>query len=118
MREESKIPYVRTVTENIANAIKSTLVEIKNVHINYLNPDVKRKDIPIEKFMDYLMHLNQSGIFADTINWRYVDLFDSGKYLLEGDINHNNGYELSFVIATKDKEDKDKVIEILKRSMK
>lgn len=112
--EEPKIPYVKTVIKNIVMTIESGLVEIECVHINYLNPDVEKQDIPTDKFIDYLMHLNQSGIFADTINWRYVDLFDSGKYLIEGDINYNNGYELSVTIATKNVEDKDKVVEILK----
>ena len=60
------------------------------------------------------MHLSQSGIFAETNNWRYVDLFDSGQFLIEGDINHNNGYELNVTIAAKNIEDKDKVVEILK----
>ena len=60
--------------------------------------------------------LNQSGIFADTINSRYVDLFDSGKFLIEGDIGHNNGYELNVGITVKNKEDNDKVVEILKGS--
>lgn len=112
--EEPKIPYVETVTGNIATVIKSGLAELKNVYIDYLNPDAERKDISTGQFIDYLMHLDQSGIFADIINWRYVDLLDSGDYLIEGDINHNNGYELNVVIAAKNKEDKDKVVEMLK----
>lgn len=111
--EEPKIPYVKTNTEKIARVLRSSLVEIESVHINYVDPDVQRKDIPIDKFIDYLMHLNQSGIFANTINWRYVDLFNSGDYLLEGDIGHNNGYELNVSITIKNKEYKDKVVEIL-----
>lgn len=111
--EEPRIPYVNTITENIAKVLRSNLVEIESVHINYLNPDAARKDIPIDKFTDYLMHISQSGIFADIINWRYIDLFDSRKYLIEGDINHNNGYELSIAIAVKNIEDKDKVVGIL-----
>ena len=82
----------------------------------YINPEAKRKEIPVNEFKDYLIHLSQSGIFADTINWRYVDLFNSGKYLIEGDINHNNGYELSVTMATKNKEDKDRVVKILGES--
>jgi len=88
----------------------------KRIYINYLNPEAKRKEIPVNEFKDYLIHLSQSGIFADTINWRYVDLFNSGKYLIEGDINHNNGYELSVTMATKNKEDKDRVVKILGES--
>lgn len=114
--EEAKIPYVRTVTENIAKAIKSNLTEIESVHINYLDPEAKRKDIPVNEFKDYLMHLSQSGIFAETTNWRYVDLFDSGRFLIEGDISHNNGYELNIAIAVKNIENKDKVVEILRES--
>lgn len=114
--EEPKIPYVKTVTKNIAMAIKSGLTVLKSVHIDYLDPDAEKQDIPTNSFIDYLMHLNQSGIFAETINWRYVDLFDSGKYLIEGDINHNNGYELSVTMATKNKEDKDRVVKILGES--
>lgn len=116
--EEPKIPYVKTVTKNIAMVIRSGLTEIESVHINYLDPKAETQNIPIDKFTDYLMHLSQSGIFADTINWRYVDLFDSGDYLLEGDINHNNGYELNVGIAAKKKEDKDRVIEILREREK
>lgn len=114
--EETKIPYVRTITGNIANVIKSGQIEIESVDINYINPEIEQENISVDKFIDYLMHLDQSGIFADTINWRYVDLFDSGNYLLEGDINHNNGYELNVGIATKNKENKDRVIEILRGS--
>lgn len=114
--EEPRIPYVRTVTENIAKVIISTLAEIKSVHIEYLDPDAERKDIPADKFIDCLMHLSQSGIFADTISWRYVDLFDSGKFLIEGDIGHNNGYELNASIVAKNKEDKDKAVAILRES--
>lgn len=111
--EEPKIPYVKTVTKNIVMAIKSGLIELKSVHINYLDPNAEKQDIPADRFIDYLMHLNLSGIFANTINWRYVDLFDSGDYLIEGDINHNNGYELNAAITVKNKEDKDKVVEML-----
>ena len=93
--EESRIPYANTVTESIARLLKNSLVELEYVHINYLDSDAQRKDISIDSFTDCLMHLNQSGIFADAISWRYVDLFDSGKFLIEGDIGHNNGYELN-----------------------
>jgi len=114
--EEPKIPYIKTKSANIANVIKSDLTEIESVYINYVNPNAETKDIPTGKFIDYLMHLSQSGIFADTINWRYVDLFDSGKFLIEGDIGHNNGYELNLVITVKNIEDKDRVVAILKGS--
>lgn len=114
--EEPRIPYVRTVTENIAKVLRSSFVDIEYVHINYLDPDAERKDIPTDKFMNYLMNLSQSGIFADIIRWRYVDRFDSGKYLIEGDIGHNNGYELNVAITAKNIEDKDRVVEILRES--
>lgn len=114
--EEPKIPYIKTKSVNIANVIKSDLTKIESVSIDYVDPNAERKVIPTDQFMNYLMHLSQSGIFADTINWRYADLFDSGKYLVEGDINHNNGYELNVGIAVKDIEDKDKVVEILGKS--
>ncbi len=114
--EESKIPYVKTTIGNIAEVIKRELIEIESVSINYVDPDAEREVIPIDEFIGYMTHLNQSGIFADTINWRYIDLFDSGKYLIEGDINHNNGYELNVAIAAKDMEDKDRVVEILRES--
>lgn len=112
--ENPGIEYIKTTIGNIVNAIESGLVEMESIHINYLNPEAEKKEIPVNEFKDYLIHLNQSGIFADTINWRYVDLFDSGNYLLEGDVNHNNGYELNAVITSKNKEDKDRVVEILK----
>lgn len=114
--EETKIPYVRTVTENIAKVIKRNLTKIESVHINYLDPEDKRKEIPVNEFKDYLMHVSQSGIFAETINWRYVDLFDSGRFLIEGDISHNNGYELVVAIVSENKEDKYKIAEILRGS--
>ncbi len=113
IRQGTKIPYITTITENIAKVIKSGLVEVESVHINYLDPDVTSEDISVEKFIEYLIHLSQSGIFADAINWRYVDLFDSGKYLLEGDISHNNGYELNIAIRTKNKSNKGEIVEIL-----
>lgn len=114
--EEPKIPYVKIATGNIATVIKSGLTELKSVHIDYLNPDTERKNISTDQFIGYLMHLNQSGIFADTVKWRYIDLFDSGEYLLECDINHNNGYELNACLSVKNEEDKKKVVEILKES--
>lgn len=112
--EESKIPYIKTQIGNIIKVIKDDLLEIENAQIDYIDPNMKKEDIPIDKFKDYLMHLEQSGVFANTINWRFVDLFDSGGYLIEGDISHNNGYELSIVIVAKNKEDKDKIVEILR----
>lgn len=114
--EGAKIPYVDTFTGNIDRVINNNLVQIQKVYISYLNPEVEQKSIRINDFLGYLMHLSQSGIFADLIKWRYVDLFDSGKFLIEGDINHNNGYELNVAIVTKDGEDKDKVVKILKGS--
>lgn len=111
--EEPRIQYVNTITENIARVLRSSFIDIEYVHINYLDPESKREYISTDKFINYLMHLSQSGIFADTINWRYVDLFNSGDYLLEGDIGHNNGYELNVSITIKNKEYKDKVVEIL-----
>ena len=112
--EEPKIPYVKTATGNIVKAIYSGLVEIGNIYIEYLDPESEREYISTDKFVDNLMLLSQSGIFADTINWRYVDLFDNGKFLIEGDIGHNNGYELNVGIMVKNKKYKDKVAEILR----
>lgn len=114
--EEAKIPYVKTSIMRIVKAIESSFVEVENANVNYIDPNIKKKDITTDQFIDYLMHLNQSGIFADTVKWRYIDLFDSGKYLLECDINHNNGYELNACIAVKNKVDKEKVVEILKET--
>lgn len=114
--EEPKIPYIKTATRNIVMAIKSGLTEIESVHISYIDPDAERENIPINEFKDYLMYVSQSGIFAETINWRYVDLFDSGRFLIEGDISHNNGYELVVAIVSENKEDKYKIAEILRGS--
>lgn len=114
--EGAKIPYIKTIIENIEKVIKSGLVEVESVRIVYLNPDAKRKNILVDKFIEDLTHLSLSGIFADSIKWRYVDIFDSGKYLIEGDIGYNNGYELNVVISVIKKEDKDKVVEILRES--
>lgn len=114
--EEPKIPYIKTATGNIAMVIKSDLTELKNVHIEYIDPNVERKDISTDQFIEYLMHLDQSGIFADIIHWRYVELFESGDYLIEGDINHNNGYELIVAITAKNREDRSKVAEMLKET--
>lgn len=112
--EEPKIPYVKTRTVNIANLIKSGLTEIESIHINFIDPHAEKQDIPIEQFIDYLMNLNQSGIFAEIIKWRYIDdLFDNGDYLIEGDISHNNGYELIVAITVINREDRSKVTEIL-----
>lgn len=112
--EEPKIPYVKTATGNIVKVIHSGLIEIGNIYIDYLAPESEREYISTDKFIDNLMHLSQSSIFTNIINWRYVDLFDNGKFLLEGDIGHNNSYELNIGIAVKNKEDKDKVVEILR----
>ena len=114
--EVSKIPYIKTSVMRIVKVIESDFVKVENASVNYIDPNIKKKDITTDKFIDYLMHLNQSGIFANTVNWRYTDLFDTGKYLLECDINHNNGYELNVCIAVKNKKDKEKVVEILKES--
>lgn len=112
--EEPKIPYVKTATENIATVIRSGLAEIQCVHINFIDPHAEKQDIPTDQFIDYLMHLNQSGIFAEIIKWRYIDdLFDNGDYLIEGDINHNNGYELVVATTVINKNDRSKVAEML-----
>lgn len=114
--EESKIPYINTQIGNIIKVIKDNLLEIENAQIDYIDPNMKKEDIPIDKFKAYLMHLEQSGIFANTINWRFVDLFDSGSYLIEGDIGHNNGYELGIVVTANTIENKDRIIDILRES--
>lgn len=114
--EEPKIPYIKTQIGDIVKAIKSNLIEIEDARINYLDPNAEIKVIPVDKVEEYLMHLGQSGIFANTINWRLVDLFDSGCYLLEGDIGHNNGYELAIVVTANGIENKDKIIEIMRES--
>lgn len=116
--EESKIPYIKTQIGNIIKAIKDNLVEIENAQIDYIDPNMKKEDIPIDKFNAYLMHFGQSGILANTINWRFVDLFDSGSYLIEGDIGHNNGYELGIVVTANTIENKDRIIDILRESEK
>lgn len=112
--QESGIPYVKTAVGNIVDLIESGLVEVQGVHIDYLDPKAERKVIPINEFKEYLIHLNQSGIFADTVRWRYTNLFDSVDYGLECDIGHNNGYELYVAIEAKNKKDKNKIVEILK----
>lgn len=112
--EEPKIPYVKTAVGNIVDVIESGLAEVESVHINYLDPKAERKEIPVNEFKNYLLHLNESGIFTETVKWRYLDLFDSGNYVIECDIGHNNGYELYVAIKTKNKEDKNKVIAILR----
>lgn len=112
--EEPKIPYIKTQIGDIVKAIKSNLIEIEDARINYLDPNAEIKVIPVDKFEEFLMHLGQSGIFANTINWRLVDLFDSGSYLIEGDIGHNNGYELNVVVSANDIENRDRIIEILR----
>lgn len=114
--EESKIPYINTQIGNIIKVIKDNLLEIENAQIDYIDPNMKKEDIPIDKFKAYLMHLEQSGIFANTINWRFVDLFDSGSYLIEGDIGHNNGYEMGIVVTANTIENKDRIIDILRES--
>lgn len=114
--EGTKIPYMDTSTRDIYKVINSNLVEIQSVNINYIDLTIKQKNIPVNDFVGYIMHLNQSGIFSDIIKWRYVDLFNSGDYLLEGDLNHNNGYELNISIATKNKEDRSKVAEMLRKA--
>ena len=52
--EESKIPYIKTVTKNIANVIKSGQIEIESVDINYVNPEIEQENISVDKFIDYL----------------------------------------------------------------
>ncbi len=111
----SKIPYIKTSIMRIVKVIESDFVKVENASVNYIDPNIKKKDITTDKFIDYLMHLNQSGIFANTVKWRYTDLFDSGEYLLECDINHNNGYELIVAITVINKENRSKVAEILGR---
>lgn len=110
------IQYMKTTIGNVVNVIKSGLAEIGNAHIDYLNPKTERKEIPVNEFKKYLLHLNQSGIFADTVSWRYIDLFESGNYGLECDIGHNNGFILNAVISSKNEEDKDRVSEMLRES--
>lgn len=114
--EESKIPYIKTRIGNIIKVIKDNLLEIENAQIDYVDPNMKKEDIPIDKFKAYLMHFGQSGIFANTINWRVVDLFDSGSYLIEGDVGHNNGYELGIIVTANAIENKDRIIEALRES--
>lgn len=103
------IPYNKTSTSNIAKIINSNLATIEIVKIDYLDTNADREEIPKEQFTDYLMHLNQTGIFANVVEWRFLNLFDGEKFLIEADINHNNGFELNAVIKAKNVEDRDKI---------
>lgn len=107
------IPYITTSISNIAKVINSGLATTEIVKIDYLAPNADREEIPIEQFTDYLMHLNQSGIFANAVEWRFLNLFDGEKFLIEADINHNNSFELNAVIKAKNVEDRDRISVLL-----
>lgn len=107
------IPYIKTSTSSIAKVINSGFAEVETAKIDYLDPNADSEEIPIEQFANYLMHLNQSGIFANVVEWRFLNLFDGEKFLIEADINHNNGFELSAVIKAKNVEDRDRISVLL-----
>lgn len=62
----------RTTTSNLMNIISSKAVKVENVILRYSSnePDTT-EEMDSSKFIKSLTHLNESGMFSDSVDWKY-----------------------------------------------
>lgn len=61
----------RTTTSNLMNIISSKAVKVENVILRYSSNEPDTEEVESSKFIESLEYLNESGIFADAVDWIY-----------------------------------------------
>lgn len=87
----------RTTTKQLLEAITNGLLQITKAECS--NKSSNRIDeISKETFLDSLAFINESGVFANFIDWHYErDLYENDGYVF--DSGRMNAYAESVVIA-------------------
>lgn len=60
-----------TSTKNIVEIIKSSMVNVVHVDVRYSSHDLDKEIMNPNDFIEALEFLNESGIFADAVGWKY-----------------------------------------------
>lgn len=61
----------RTTTSNLMNIISSKAVKVENVILRYSSNEPDTEEVESSKFIESLKHLNESGMFSDSVDWKY-----------------------------------------------
>lgn len=62
---------MRTTTNNLMSIISSKTARVENVTLRYSSNDPDTEEMDSKKFTESLEFLNESGIFADAVDWMY-----------------------------------------------
>lgn len=73
----------RTTTKRLLEAITNGLLEARKTECSYKSSD-RIDEISKETFLDSLAFINESGVFANFIDWHYErDLSENGGYIFD-----------------------------------
>lgn len=73
----------RTTTKQLLEVITNGLLQITKAECSYKSCD-HIDEISKETFLDSLAFINESGVFANFIDWHYErDLYENGGYILD-----------------------------------
>lgn len=61
----------RTTTSNLMSIISSKTARVENVILRYSSNEPDTEEMDSKKFIEALEFLNESGIFADAVDWKY-----------------------------------------------
>lgn len=87
----------RTTTKQLLEAITNGLLQITKVECSYKSSN-RIDEIRKETFLDSLSFINESGVFANFIDWHYErDLYENDGYIFES--GRMNPYTENIVIA-------------------
>lgn len=62
---------MRTTTNNLMSIISSKTARVDNVILRYSSNELDIEEMDSKKFIESLTRLNESGIFADAVDWKY-----------------------------------------------
>lgn len=74
----------RTTTRNLMSVISSKAARVDNVIFRYSSNEPDTEKIEPAKIIESLEYLNESGIFADAVDWKYeiINVPDGENYIL------------------------------------
>lgn len=62
---------MRITTNNLMSIISSKTARVDNVILRYSSNEPDTEEMDSIKFIESLTHLNESGIFSDSVDWKY-----------------------------------------------
>ncbi len=87
----------RTTTKQLLESITNGLLQITKAECSYKSSN-RIDEISKETFLDSLAFINESGVFANFIDWHYErDLYENDGYVF--DSGRMNAYAETIVIA-------------------